>query len=117
MEVLEWITAILLLVGIGMAGITKLTDQDMAVETADRLGYRNIMKPLGGAEVAGAIGVLIGAISSDLEWLGVLAALGIVGAMLGALVYHQRAGDTKEMAPPIVMAVVAVLYIVALFAN
>ena len=117
MVVLEWITAILLVAGIGMAGVTKLTRQKMAVDTADRLGYSNLMMPIGGAEVAGAIGVLIGALSSSLEWVGVLAALGIVGLMVGALVYHRRAGDSKDMMPAAVLLVVAVLYIVALFAN
>lgn len=118
MEILEWITAIILLIGIGMAGATKLMKNDMALEMADKLGYRDRMSMIGMAEVAGAAGVLIGAISSDLEWIGVLAAIGIILLMMGALMHHQRAGDSgKDMAPPAMMAVLAVLYIIALFAN
>ncbi len=117
MEVLEWITAIVLVLGIGMAGVAKLTRQAMMVEGAERLGYSNLLMPIGAAEVLGAIGVLIGAISSDLEWLGVLAGIGIVALMVGAVMYHHRGGDKNERFPPIVLAVVAILYIIALFAN
>lgn len=118
MVVVEWITAVLLLVGIGMSGLMKVTANKMAVENAERLGFTNLMRPLGGAEVLGAIGVLIGAISADLEWLGVLAAVGIIATMVGAVIYHRRAGDEpKEMAPAAVLLVVAVIYIIALFAN
>ena len=89
MEVLEWITAILLLIGIGMAGATKLMKNDMALEMADKLGYRDRMSMIGIAEVAGAAGVLIGAISSDLEWIGVLAAVGIILLMLCILSHYR----------------------------
>ncbi|MGI9612061.1 MAG: DoxX family protein [Acidimicrobiales bacterium] len=118
MEVLEWITAIMLVLGIGMAGVMKLMQNEMATDIADRLGYRDRMTIIGVAEVAGAIGVVIGAISSDLEWIGVLAAIGIILLMAGALMHHQRAGDSgKDLAPPAVLALVAVVYIIALFAN
>jgi hypothetical protein len=117
MEILEWITAIALVLGIGGAGVTKLTRQAMPVAEAERLGYTNLMMPIGAAEVLGAIGVIIGAASGDLEWLGVLAGLGIVAMMVGAFWYHQRAGDGNQRIPSVVLAVVAILYIVALFAN
>ncbi len=59
-----------------------------------------------------------GAVSADLEWLGVLAAVGIVATMAGAVFYHRRAGDEpKESVPAAVLLVVAVIYIIALFAN
>lgn len=118
MEILEWITAILLLIGIGMAGATKIMDNPMATEMADKLGYRDRMKMIGVLELAAAAGVLLGAISSDVEWIGFLAAVGIILLMLGALMHHQRVGDRgKDLAPPAMMALLAVLYIVALFAN
>lgn len=117
MEVLEWVTAVLLVVGIGGIGAMKLTGQAMAVEAAERLGYESLRIPIGIAEVLAAAGVIVGAASSDLEGLGVLAAAGIIAMMFGALVYHRRAGDKWEMAPSAVLIVVAALYIVALFGN
>ena len=118
MEVLEWITAIILIVGLGMAGATKLMGHQMATEMAQKLGYTDRMRLIGGAEVLGAIGVLIGAISADIEWLGVLAAIGIIALLIGALIYHRRANDPpQQMIPAAVLIVVAVLYIIALFGN
>jgi len=117
MQILVWVTAIVLIAGIGMAGVMKLTKNQMSVEMAEKLDYSNLMMPIGAAEVAGAIGVLIGALSSDLEWIGVLAAIGVIALMIGAQVYHRRAGDTKEGMPSLVLLAVAVVYIVALFAN
>lgn len=117
MEILEWVTAIALVLGIGMAGVTKVMGNAMAVEMAKKLDYEPLMKPIGGAEVLGAIGVVIGAISGDLEWLGVLSALGIIAMMVGAVVYHMRANDQKGAMPAVALAVVAALYIVALFGN
>lgn len=117
MGVLEWVTAIALVLGIGMAGVTKLTANAMAVEMATKLGYEKLMKPIGGAEVLGAIGVLIGAISSDLEWLGVLAGVGIIALMVGAAIYHVRGNDQKGAAPAVGFGIVALLYIIALFGN
>lgn len=116
MVVLEWITAIILLALAGTSGVMKLIGNKRMVEGAEKLGYTNLSIPIGVAEVLGAIGVIIGAAVSDFEWLGVLAAIGIVALMLGALVYHRRAGDT-EIAPAIVLIIVAVLYIIALLAN
>jgi len=117
MQILEWVTTIALIAGIGMPGVMKLMRNQMSVEMAEKLDYTNLMMPIGVAEVAGAIGVLIGALSSDLEWIGVLAAVGIIALMIGAQIYHRRAGDTREAIPSLVLLVLAVLYIVALFGN
>lgn len=118
MTVLEWITAIILAVGFVMSGAMKLSGQKMALEMAEKLGVGNLRMLIGGAEVLGGIGVIIGAAVSDLEWLGVLAAIGLIALMIGAVVYHQRAGDKpKDMMPAGVMLVLAVVYIIALFAN
>lgn len=117
MAVLAWITGIILTLGFLMAGGMKLMGQPMALEMADKLGYTNLRQMIGGAEVLGAIGVFVGILSDDrgLEWAGFLAALGLIALMIGAVVYHLRAGDgPKDFAPAIVLAIVAVLYIVGI---
>jgi hypothetical protein len=117
MAALAWITGVILTVGFLAAGGTKLAGTQMAVDMADKLGYRDKLQAIGAAEVAGAIGVFIGILSegNDLEWIGLLAALGLIGMMVGAVIHHRRAGDApKDYAPAIGMAILSVLYIVAI---
>jgi uncharacterized membrane protein YphA (DoxX/SURF4 family) len=68
-------------------------------------GYRLI----GVAELAAAIGVLIG-----LWWhpLGVAAAAGMVLLLTGALLTHRRAGDAaKEATPALLALVITIAYL------
>ena len=61
--------------------------------------------------------MFIGIVSDqrNLEWLGFFAAIGLIVLMVGAVDYHRRAGDgSKHLAPAIVMAVLAVLYLIAI---
>lgn len=115
MDVLAWITGLVLIVGFGMAGLSKVTAQPAMVEVATRLGFTSSQfKMIGGAELAGAAGVLIGLLSGSLEWLGVLAALGLVATAIGAFAMHRRAGDeTKDSVPSLVLAAIAVVHAIA----
>jgi len=117
MEVLEWITAVVLVVAMGGIGGMKLTGNEEAIKQAVRLGYENIRIPIGVAEVLAAVAVLIGAAVSDLEWLGAAAGVGVIVMMFGAAAFHVRARDKFEILPSIIVAVVAALYLVALSAN
>jgi DoxX-like family len=120
MGAVAWITGILLTLGFLASGGMKLTKQAMAVQVADRLHYKNLMQPIGVAEVVGAIGVFIGLLSDGkgLEWLGLLGGLGLLATMIGAVFYHQKAGDPpKEMAPAIVLALLSILYLIAIMAR
>lgn len=117
MEVLEWITAGLLVFILGGIGMMKLTNNETGIEQAQRLGYDHIRIPIGIAEVAAVIGVVIGAAVTDLEWIGMLAGVVIVGMMIGAAGFHIRAKDRFETIPSIVVAALAILYMVALNAS
>jgi hypothetical protein len=114
MELLVWITTVLLVLGVGGVAVLKLSNNEDAIEQANRLGYEHIRRLTGYAELFGVAGVVIGALSADLEWLGILAASGLAGMMLGAIVYHRRAGDTWPTLPSILMLILSVLYIVGL---
>jgi hypothetical protein len=114
MELLVWITTILLVLGVGGVAVMKVTSNETVVEQANRLGYEHLRTSTGVAEVLGVVGVVIGAVNSDLRWLGILSAIGIAGMMIGAIVYHRRAGDTWPTAPSILMLILSVLYIVGL---
>ena len=51
--------------------------------------------------------------SADDQFVG-----GNMGLMIGAIIYHRRAGDEpKEIAPAGVILVLALLYVIALFTN
>lgn len=114
MDVLVWATTVLLVLGVGGVAAMKLSGNAEVVEQANRLGYESIRKSTAVAEILGVIGVVIGAVSSDLQWLGVLSAIGIAGMMVGAIVYHRRAGDTWPTLPSVLMLISSVLYIVGL---
>ncbi len=117
MAALEWITTALLVLAMGGIGGGKLAGNEGMIEQAVRLGYNNIRIPIGIAEVLAATGVLIGATVTDLEWLGMAAAVVIIAMMLGAARYHVRARDRFEILPSIVVIVVAALYLTAISAS
>lgn len=114
MAILEWTTAVLLVLVVGGIGAMKLVGAEVGIEQAVRLGYDKIRIPIGIAEVLAVAGVLVGAAFSDYEWLGLAAAAGIIVMMLGAMRYHVRAGDKFEILPSIVVTILAVLYAVAI---
>lgn len=114
MEVLEWIMVGLLTLILGGIGMMKLTNNKEGIEQAQRLGYDHIRIPIGIAEVAAVIGVVIGAAVTDLEWIGLFAGAVIVVMMIGAAGFHIRAKDRFETLPSIVVAAFAVLYMVAI---
>lgn len=121
MSVLAWVTGILLTVGFLASGVMKVIKHPMQVQSAQRLGYTNLLLPIGVAEILGAIGVFIGLLSDGkgLEWLGFLGGLGLLATMLVAIVfYHRKAGDSpKEMAPAGGLALLSILYLIGIMAR
>ncbi|MEM7271973.1 MAG: DoxX family protein [Actinomycetota bacterium] len=117
MAVLEWITTALLVLAMGGIGGMKLVGNKDGIEQAVRLGYDRIRIPIGIAEVMAAVGVVLGAAITDLEWLGAAAAIGIIVMMIGAIGFHLRAGDRFENIPAIVVTIAAALYLVAINAS
>ncbi|MEM8746692.1 MAG: DoxX family protein [Actinomycetota bacterium] len=116
MGVLAWITGVLLIVGFGLAGVSKVTKQQQMVDAAGHMGMSvQQFQMIGGLEIAGAVGVLIGLVSEDLRGLGIAAAIGLALVGIGAVVFHVRAGDKPPaFAPAAVLTIVAVLAVVGL---
>ena len=117
MAVVAWIVGLVLIVGFGMSGVMKIMGQAMAVEMAEKLGFSKLRGVIGGLELLGAIGVLIGLLADGraIEPIGLFAAVGLILAMIGAVVYHVRAGDgPKDFAPAVMMAALSVLYVIAI---
>lgn len=116
MTALAWITGLLLLLGFGMAGQAKVMQQQMMLDSAEHLGFSpSQYRLIGAAEMAGAIGVLLGRLVDGLSGLGLLAAIGLVLVGVGALFFHVRAKDSvKDMLPISVLTLVAVVHIIAI---
>lgn len=118
MGVLAWIVGLLLAAAMAAVGVGKLRDDKTQVENWQRLGLPdNLFKVVGGLQVLSVPGLIIGLLTDgdNAEWLGFLAALGLLILMVGAVGAHARARDAiQEMLPAIGMIVLAVLYIVAI---
>ena len=115
MNIVATVTGIVLVLAFLAAGLAKVTKQDRMVQTAEHLGLSvRQFQLIGAPEIAGAVGVLAGVVSDDLDALGIVGAVGLVLVGVGAFVTHLRAGDPpKGAAPSLVLALVAVLHIVA----
>lgn len=117
MTAMQWIsTGILVLAMFGIGGM-KLTGNKDGIEQAERLGYDKIRIPIGIAEVAAGIGIVLGLAVDSLQWLGMAAAAGIIVMMIGAFGIHIRAGDRGPAIPSVVVGLAAALYLVALNAS
>lgn len=121
MGTLAWIAGILLALMMGMTGVMKLIGHEMIKENMARLGVSDTLTRLIGVdEVLASGGIVIGLLAGNgnLEWIGFLAGIGVIALMIGALVYHQRAGDPpKEMAGAGMAIVLAVLYLIGIMGR
>lgn len=116
MTVLVVILSVLLAVAFLGAGVAKVTGQKAMVDAAAQLGVsRQNYKIIGGLEILGAVGVLVGL---GVHWLGGLAALGLLVTMIGAVVFHVRKGDEpKVFAPAAGLGVLSLLVTILDFAR
>ena len=93
------------------AGGTKVLDLDRQRE---RFGYTATQYRLVGlSELAAAIGMVVGLIWRQVEWIAVAAGIGICSLMIGALLTHARVeDDAKETAPAGVVFVLAIVFMI-----
>ncbi|MGO3363741.1 MAG: DoxX family protein [Corynebacterium sp.] len=85
------ITSSLLATALAGAGTAKVTQAEPMLETADHLGYTpEAYQAIGGAELTGAAGVLVGLRK---RWVGIAASLGSTALFAAAVAEHVRNGD------------------------
>jgi hypothetical protein len=94
----------------------KLSMNEKAADMLRHVGLRDRqIRLLGTIEILGSLGLLVGI------WvpiLGQLAALGFVAYFLGAVIAHVRVKDSvKDIAPAILLVVIAILVAVLQFAR
>lgn len=92
------ILSILLAVGFAVAGAAKVTNHKTMVDAAAHVGVsQQNFAVIGGLEILGAVGLLVGI---GLPTLGWLTALALLVLMLGAVGFHVRAGDAPAAYTP-----------------
>ncbi|MGY6650808.1 DoxX family protein [Amycolatopsis sp. TRM77291] len=106
MAVTHVVLSVLLAAIFAALGVAKILRQPALVSRTERLGFsvRGI-QGIGVLELAGAAGLVAG-----FSWrpLGIAAAAGLVALLIGAAVFHVRAGDQiKDVAPPVWLALVS----------
>ncbi len=103
------IVSVLLALALAGSAMGKLTKNPKIVENLGKVGVPMGWLPrLAAAELAGAVGLLVGLAVAP---LGIAAAIGVIGYFVGAVVTHVKAGD-KNIAPPAVLGLVAVAALV-----
>jgi len=101
-NIILWVLQVLLAVFFGFAALSMLTGQQAAVDQFTQIGFGQWFRYLTGVlELVGAIGLLIPALSG-------LAALGLIGVMVGAAIIHLT------VLPPATLALAPVTMIVVL---
>lgn len=113
MNVVAWILGAVLAAVFVFAGTTKVLDLDRHRE---RFGYSaNTYRVIGLSEVAAAVGVIVGLIWRNVEWLAVGAGIGICSLMIGALITHARVEDeAKETIPAFVMFALSAAFMIVI---
>ena len=105
-----WGAQILLAAAFAMTGYLKLT-QPMAA-LVDAMGWPGALPPalvrfIGAAELAGALGLVLPAATRIKPWLTQLAAVGLLAVMLLAMVFHLARGEVSALTINLYLAVIA----------
>ncbi|MBB5350932.1 putative membrane protein YphA (DoxX/SURF4 family) [Haloferula luteola] len=105
-----WIIQILLALAFGLAGVMKLT-QPIA-ELARNLGWPGVVplalvRFIGAAEFAAAIGLVAAAATRIRPSLTPLAAVGLVLVMISAFLFHSVRGEMKALPLNLILGTMA----------
>ena len=105
MLVATMIVSALLAVLLAYSAIRKLSHDEQVVEGYARAGVpEDKLNYLAATLLAAAAGLIAGLVWAP---LGVAAASGLVVYFVAAIGFHTRAGDTKNLPTPLVMALLA----------
>lgn len=113
MNVALWIAAGLLAAVFLAAGGMKLAKSKQALVADPRQAWAEdfspgMIKAIGVAEVLGAIGLILPAVTGIAVILVPIAAVGLALDMAGAIITHLRRGETKVIPAPAVLLLIAV---------
>lgn len=121
MNVFLWILAVAVAGTFVSAGAMKLvmpkkklveSGQGWAADVPD-----SRVKGIGLAEVLGALGVILPAVTGIATFLVPVAALGLTAIMVGAVATHAKRGETKNIIANVVIGVLALVLAIGRFAS
>jgi hypothetical protein len=110
------VLAAVLAVAFGLLGSAKLAAVPAMRARAEHVGYGvDAYRRIGALEILAVLGILVGA---AVPVIGVLAATGLVLLLGGAVIVHLRNGDGfRELAPSLVLAAVAVAFVILVLGH
>jgi uncharacterized membrane protein YphA (DoxX/SURF4 family) len=119
MNIALWIVQILLALAFLAAGFMKVSQPLSALEKrmewVRSVGTTGV-RALGVVEILGAIGLILPAVFHIWTWLVPVAAIGFVLTMIGALILHARRNEYPNLAPVIVLLLLAAFVVWGRFA-
>jgi uncharacterized membrane protein YphA (DoxX/SURF4 family) len=100
MNIALWTVQILLALAFLLAGVPKATQPIEAL--AKRLPWAKEMPAsyvrfIGVAEILGAVGLILPALTGILPWLTIAAALGLAITMVAAIIFHLARGEMNHI--------------------
>jgi putative oxidoreductase len=97
LHVALWVAQVLLFAAFGMAGFMKLTTPipDLAQKMAWVTAVPHLVRFIGAAELAGALGMLLPSITRIRPGLTALAGLGLTTIMILAMAFHVSRGEAS----------------------
>ncbi len=114
MEAVLWIVQAVLALAFLGAGALKLAKSKRELQANPQMAWTNdfsqpVIKLIGTAEVLGAIGLILPALTDIVPILTPIAAVGLALVMAGAVATHVRRKEPPALLPPIVLGALAVL--------
>ena len=105
MNIALWVVQVLLALAFLAAGVPKATQPIPAL--SKRLRWAKDMPApfvrfIGVAEILGAIGLILPALTGILPWLTIAAATGLAIVMASAIIFHLMRGETNHIASNVV---------------
>jgi uncharacterized membrane protein YphA (DoxX/SURF4 family) len=119
MNIALWVIQGLLALVFLMAGFMKASQPIEKLKK--RMNYVNytsagIVRLIGILEFLGAVGLILPAATGILPWLTPVAAIGLVLAMIGAIIVHFRLNEAKAIGTPLILLLLALIIVIGRFA-
>ena len=117
MSIVASLLSIVLFLAFGSAGAQKMIFNPVMSKAAGHLGLtKRTYRAIGGIEVLGAIGLLIGLAARGSSLLGIvneIAAGGLFVMMVLTVIFHLRKGDkAKYFVPALILGVLVLLELI-----
>jgi uncharacterized membrane protein YphA (DoxX/SURF4 family) len=114
-----WVAQIALALGFLAHGLAMLSLPEAARAS---MAYMWDIPPqfrtfIGVAEVLAAVGLILPTLTGILRWLTPLAAMGLIVVMLGAIGFHTRRGEFRNLILNLILFLVAAFVVFELWLN